>query len=127
MTKMINKWIGIGRLGSDPECKYGKDGNAVTTFSIATSESWKDKAGEKQERTEWTNCVAFSRLGEVCAEYLHKGDLIYVEGTKNTSAYDKEVGGETIKMYSVSVRVMIMKMLGGKGEPTDKPDEPDGW
>ncbi|MDY7038610.1 MAG: single-stranded DNA-binding protein [Thermodesulfobacteriota bacterium] len=77
----INKAIILGRLGRDPETRYTQDGRAVCSFSVATSEEWKDKdSGEKRERTEWHNITAFGRLGEICGEYLSKGRQIYAEG-----------------------------------------------
>ena len=77
----ISKTILVGRLGSDPEIKYLSDSTAVANFSLATSESWKDKnTGEKKEKTEWHRIVAWRRLGEICGEYLKKGSLVYVEG-----------------------------------------------
>lgn len=81
-SRGVNKFIGIGRLGKDPEIRYTPGGDAVASFSIAISETWKDKtSGEQQERTEWVQCVAWRRLAEVIGEYLNKGSKIYVEGS----------------------------------------------
>lgn len=77
---MVNRAILIGNLGGDPEVRYMQDGTMVTNFNIATSERWKDKSGEKQERTEWHRIVAFRGLAEICAEYLTKGSQVYIEG-----------------------------------------------
>ena len=87
----VNKAILIGRLGKDPETRYMTNGEAVTNVSLATSENYKDKSGEKQERTEWHNLVFYRRLTEIAGEYLKKGALIYVEGRiQNRKYQDKE-------------------------------------
>ena len=88
----VNKVILIGHLGKDPEVRYMQNGDAVASFTIATSESWKDKAtGEKQEKTEWHRLTAFRRLGEIVGEYLQKGSSVYVEGKLVTRKWqDKE-------------------------------------
>lgn len=107
----VNKWIGIGNLGKDPEVRYMSSGKAVASFSIACSESWKDKTtGEKQERTEWVNCTAFDKLGEICEKYLRKGSQVYVEGRLQTDKYQKD--GQD--RYSTKVVISDMKMLGKK-------------
>ncbi len=112
---MLNKVMLIGRLGQDPEVKYTESGAAVATFSMATSENWKDKAGEKQERTEWHRCVAWNRLAEIIGEYLEKGKLIYVEGSIHTRSWETDEGE---KKYATDIKVRQMKMLpsgGGQG------------
>lgn len=110
----INKVILIGRLGRDPEVRYAPSGDAVTNFSIATSENWKDKnTGEKKERTEWHKLVTFRRLAEVCAEYLAKGSLIYIEGKLQTRDWDDKEGN---KRYTTEIVVNQMQMLGGRGD-----------
>ena len=82
MARGINKVMLIGNLGRDPETRYAQNGSAVTRFSIATSESWKDRtSGEQQERTEWHNVVCFARLAEIAGEYLRKGSKVYIEGS----------------------------------------------
>ena len=87
----INKAILVGRLGRDPEVRYTSDGRAVTNFSIATSDEWKDKdTGEKRERTEWHRIVAFGKLGEICGEYLSKGRQVYIEGKLQTRSWEKD-------------------------------------
>ena len=107
----VNKWIGIGNLGKDPEVRHTTSGKAVASFSIACSESWKDKTtGEKQERTEWVNCTAFDKLGEICEKYLKKGSQVYVEGRLQTDKYQKD--GQD--RYSTKVVINDMKMLGKK-------------
>ena len=124
----MNKVILIGRLGSEPEIKNTKSGDPLTTFSMATSKKYKDKNGEKVDQTEWHNCVAFGRLGEVCAEWLHKGSLIAVVGEKSTNTYEKDVSGEMVTMYSTNIKVNEMEMLGGKNDAPPKEDNPsDDW
>lgn len=111
MALGINKATIIGHLGSDPEVKYTKAGTAVATFSVATTERWKDKAtGEQQESTEWHNCVAFKRTAEICGEWLTKGALVYIEGKLVTSSWQTDSGE---KRYKTSIQVRDMKMLGG--------------
>jgi single-strand DNA-binding protein len=114
----INKVILIGRLGKDPETRYMPNGEAVTNFSIATSESWKDKSGEKQEKTEWHNLVFYRRLAEIAGEYLKKGGLIYVEGKLQTRKWEKE----GVTHYSTEIIVNEMRMLSGR--PTESADKP---
>lgn len=111
----LNKWIGIGNLGSDPEARYLPSGEAVSNFSIACSEQWKDKdTGEKRESTEWVRLVAFKKLAEICNQYLKKGSQIYVEGSIKTRSWEKD--GQ--KHYMTEIVVSEMKMLGGRPEGT---------
>jgi single-strand DNA-binding protein len=123
---MVNKWIGIGNIGRDPEISYTASGLAVARFSIATSESWKDKGtGEKKEKTEWHRVVAFGKLAEICGKYLAKGKQVYVEGRLQTSSYEKD----GVTRYNTDIIANEMKMLGGKAEVTQqqktKPDIKD--
>ena len=112
MARGINKVILIGNLGRDPETRYSQGGNPVTNFSVATSESWRDKqSGEQQERTEWHNVVCFSRLAEIAGEYLHKGSKVYIEGSLRTSSWEKE--GQ--KRYRTEVMARELQMLDSKG------------
>ena len=106
---MLNKVQLIGRLGKDPEIRYTQGSEAVANVSLATSESWKDKNGEKQEKTEWHNLVFYRRLAEVVGEHLKKGSLIYIEGKITTEKYQKD--GED--RYATKIVVSEMKMLGG--------------
>ena len=102
----------IGNLGRDPETRYAQSGSAVTRFSIATSESWKDKAsGEMQERTEWHNVVCFARLAEIAGEYLRKGSKVYIEGSLRTSSW--EADGQ--KKYRTEVNARELQMLDSRG------------
>jgi single-strand DNA-binding protein len=118
----VNKVILVGRLGRDPEVRYTPSGTAVANFSIATSEQWTNKDGEKQERTEWHKIVAWRRLGEICGEYLHKGSQIYIEGRLQTRDWEDRDGN---KRYTTEVIAQTMQMLGsadkgGKAETTDE-------
>jgi len=109
----VNKVILIGHLGKDPEVRYMTNGEAVANVSLATSESWKDKEGQKQEKTEWHHLVFYRRLAEIAGEYLKKGSQIYVEGRIQTRKWqDKETGTDR---YTTEIIVNEMKMLGGKG------------
>ncbi len=108
----INKVILVGRLGKDPETKYMPSGDAVTSFSIATSENWKDKqSGEKREKTEWHNIVAFRRLGEICGEYLRKGSQVYIEGKLQTRKWQDKNGNDR---YTTEIVANEMQMLGAR-------------
>jgi single-strand DNA-binding protein len=107
----VNKAILIGRLGKDPETRYMTNGEAVTNVSLATSENYKDKSGEKQERTEWHNLVMYRRLAEIAGEYLKKGSMIYVEGRIQNRKYQDKEGKDR---YISEIIVNEMKMLGSK-------------
>lgn len=108
----LNRWTGIGRLGKDPEVSYMPSGDAVAKFSIACSETYKGKDGEKKEATEWVNLVAFKKLAEVCGEYLKKGSRVYVEGKFTTRKWGKD--GQT--RYATEIRIENMQMLDPKPE-----------
>jgi single-strand DNA-binding protein len=110
---MVNKCIFIGRVGRDPESRVTADGTAVVSFSLAVSESWKGKDGNKQERTEWVNCTAWRKLAEIIGQYVHKGSLIYVEGKMQSREYEGK-DGTTKKVTEIVLN--DMKMLGGKSE-----------
>lgn len=119
----VNKVILIGHLGKDPEMRYSQDGAAIANVSIATSESWKDKSGNKQEHTEWHALAFFGKLAEIAGEYLKKGSLIYVEGNLRTRKWEKEGQDH----YATAINVREMKMLGGKpssGEAHAKESQP---
>ena len=88
----INKVIVLGNLGKDPEVRYSSAGDACANFSVATSEKWTDKNGEKKESTQWHNIVAWKKLAENCAQYLHKGSKVYVEGKLQTRKYTDKNG-----------------------------------
>jgi len=107
----VNKVILIGNLGRDPETRYTTGGDAVTTLNIATSEQWKDKSGEKQERTEWHRVVLFARLAEIAGEYLKKGRSVYIEGRLQTRKYTDKDG---VEKYSTEIVGDRMQLLGGR-------------
>jgi single-strand DNA-binding protein len=107
----VNKVILIGRLGKDPETRYMPNGEAVTNATLATSETWKDKSGAKQEKTEWHNLVFYRRLAEVAGEYLKKGSMIYVEGRLQTRKWQDKEGKDR---YTTEIIANEMTMLGGK-------------
>jgi len=114
----VNKVILVGRLGQDPEVKYTQSGTAVASFSLATSETWKDKeTGEKKEKTEWHKIVAWRRLGEICGEYLKKGSLIYIEGALQTRSWEDKDGN---KRWTTEVVAHKMQMLDSKGGSQDQ-------
>ena len=94
MSKGINKAILLGNIGNEPELRHLPNGTAVTTINIATSESWKDKTGEKQEKTEWHRVVLFKRLAEFAAQYIKKGSKVYVEGKIQTRKWKDKVTGQ---------------------------------
>lgn len=107
----VNKVILIGNLGKDPELKYLPSGRAVAEFSIATSENWKDKDGNRQEKTEWHNIVLWGRTAEVAKEYLSKGSSVYIEGRLQTRSWDDKDGKKQYKTEIVGDR---MQMLGSR-------------
>jgi single-strand DNA-binding protein len=112
MARGLNKVMLIGHLGKDPELKYTPGGAAVATFSLATTEGYKDKEGNWQERPEWHRLVVWNKQAEVAAEYLKKGQQIFVEGRLQTRTWDKD--GQ--KHYTTEIVVQNFQMLGRKGE-----------
>ncbi|MFO1311348.1 MAG: single-stranded DNA-binding protein [Burkholderiales bacterium] len=106
----VNKVILLGNLGRDPETRYTTGGDAVTNLNIATSEQWKDKSGEKQERTEWHRVVLFGRQAEVAGEYLKKGRSVYIEGRLQTRKYTDKDG---VEKYSTEIVADRMQLIGG--------------
>jgi len=111
---MINKVILVGRLGKDPEIRSTPGGQTVAKFSVATDERFTDKNGEKQERTEWHNIVAWGKLAEICGQYLRKGKLVYIEGSIRTDSWEDKESGQ--KKYRTDVIANTMKMLDRKGD-----------
>ena len=109
---MINKVILVGRLGKDPEIKSTPGGTTVAKFTMATDEKFTDKSGEKQERTEWHNIVAWARLAEICGQYLRKGSLVYIEGSIRTDSWEDKESGQ--KRYRTEIVAREMKMLDRK-------------
>jgi single-strand DNA-binding protein len=113
MARGINKVIIVGNLGQDPETRYMPSGSAVTNFTVATNESWKDKqTGEQKERTEWHKVAMFNRLAEIAAEYLRKGSQVYIEGKLRTRKWQGQDGQDR---YTTEIIADEMQMLGGRG------------
>ena len=124
MARGINKVILVGNVGIDPDVRYLPNGNAVTTLSLATSESWKDKTtGEKQDRTEWHRVVCFNRLGEIAGEYVRKGSKLYVEGSLRTRKWQDQQGQDK---YTTEIIASDIQMLDSKGgsSPANYDDMP---
>jgi len=107
----INKVILIGNLGKDPETRYMPNGDAVTNITLATTETWKDKTGEKQEKTEWHRITFYRKLAEIAGEYLKKGRSVYIEGRLETRKWTDKSGADR---YTTEVIANDMKMLGSK-------------
>ncbi len=105
---MINKAIIVGNLGADPEIRYTQNGAPVATFNVATTERWRDKEGNQQESTEWHRIVAWSKLAEICGEYLHKGSRVYIEGKIQTRKWQDQSGNDR---YTTEIVAREMKML----------------
>ncbi|MHB8830230.1 MAG: single-stranded DNA-binding protein [Syntrophales bacterium] len=110
---MINKAILVGRLGKDPEVRYTPDGMMVTNFTMATDEQWKDKNGDKAQKTEWHKIVTFGKLAEICGKYLIKGKLVFVEGRIQTRSWEDKDG---VKRYTTEIVASNMQMLDSKGQ-----------
>ncbi|BEH97513.1 single-stranded DNA-binding protein [Edwardsiella ictaluri] len=127
-SRGINKVILVGYLGQDPEVRYMPNSNAVTTLSLATSESWRDKAtGEMKEQTEWHRVVLFGKLAEVASEYLRKGSQVYIEGQLRTRKWQDQHGQDR---YSTEVVVNVggtMQMLGSRQQSDGSPSQQQGW
>ena len=109
----VNKVILVGNLGKDPELRYTASGTAVANFSLATTERYKDRDGNSQEKTEWHNIVVWRQLAEICGKYLTKGKQIYIEGKIQTRSYDDRDGN---KRYITEIVVDQMQMLGRAGD-----------
>ena len=113
MARGINKVILVGNLGSDPELRYTGSGTAVCNFSLATSESYKDRDGNQVENTEWHRIVAWARLAEICGEYLKKGRQVYIEGQLQTRQWEDKDGNTK---YTTEIKAREMQMLGGRDD-----------
>jgi single-strand DNA-binding protein len=110
----VNKVILIGNLGKDPEVRHTPSGAAVANFSIATNESWNNREGQREERTEWHRVVAFGKLADICGQYLKKGKQVYIEGRLQTRSWEDRDGN---KRYTTEVVASNMTMLGRAGDP----------
>jgi single-strand DNA-binding protein len=113
MASGVNKVILIGRLGQDPEVRYTPNGGAVANFSLATNESWTDKSGQKQERTEWHRIVVWGKMAEICGQYLSKGRQAFIEGKLQTREWNDKEGH---KRYTTEVVAQNVQFLGGNSE-----------
>jgi len=126
MARGVNKAIIVGTLGQDPEVRYTANGGAVANISVATNETWRDKAtGEAQERTEWHRIVMFGKLAEIAQQYLKKGSQAYFEGRIQTRKWQDQSGNDR---YSTEIVANEMQMLGGRsgGAPMDSSSQPQG-
>lgn len=124
MARGINKVILVGNLGQEPDTRYMPSGSAVTNISVATNESWKDKAtGEQVDRTEWHRVAFFNRLAEIAGEYLHKGSQVYIEGRLRTRKWQDKDGNDR---YTTEIIADQMQMLGGRGGSPDMPSQSQG-
>ena len=125
---MVNKAILVGRLGRDPEVRYTTSGTPVANFSLATDESWTDKNGERQRRTEWHQIVVWSRLAEICERYLRKGRLVFIEGQIQTREWEDRDGN---RRRTTEIVARNMQMLGsrsdemGMGQGAQRPSSRD--
>jgi single-strand DNA-binding protein len=113
MSGSINKVILIGRVGRDPEIKYTPSGSPVAKFSLATDETFKDRSGAQQRRTEWHNIVAWNKLAEICGEYLTKGKQVYIEGSIRSRQWEDQSGN---KRTGFDIVARTMQMLGSKAD-----------
>lgn len=120
----VNKVILVGNLGADPEMRYTPSGTAVCKFRIATSEKYKDRQGNMQERTDWHRITAWGKLAETCGQYLAKGKQVYIEGRLEYGSYEKD----GVKHYTTDIIAFTMKMLGGQGQDNrvQEPEPPFG-
>lgn len=129
---MLNKVMLIGRLGADPEIKYTQSGSPIANLRVATDESYTDRNGQRQEKTEWHTVIAFQRTAEICQQYLHKGSLVYIEGKLQTRKWQDKTGQDR---YSTEIQCQRLQMLERKQEgnapaqqsaPQQAHEEP-GW
>jgi single-strand DNA-binding protein len=116
----INKVILVGNLGADPEVRYTASGTAVARFNVATTERFKGQDGNWQDRTEWHRVVAWSKLAEICGQYLSKGSQVYIEGKIQSSTWEKD----GVKRTSYEIRADTMQMLGPKRGQDREPEPP---
>jgi single-strand DNA-binding protein len=120
----VNKVIIVGNLGRDPEVRYTPNGDSITNVTIATTDTWKDKAtGEKKEATEWHRVVFFGKLAEIAGQYLKKGRQVYVEGALRTRKWQDKEGQER---YTTEIVANEMKMLGSREGMSDAPPRESG-
>ncbi|MFQ5742763.1 MAG: single-stranded DNA-binding protein [Acidobacteriota bacterium] len=131
MAQGVNKIILVGNLGRDPELRYTQSGTAVANFSVATTERWTDREGQRQEHTEWHRIVAWGKLAEIVGEYLSKGKQVYIEGSVRTRQWEDREGSTR---YTTEVRANNLLMLGSPGAtselaepaPSEVSEDPSG-
>ena len=116
----VNRVILIGNLGKDPEIRYMSNGEAVANITLATTDTWKDKNGEKQEKTEWHRVVFYRKLAEIAGQYLKKGSSVYIEGRLETRKWTDKNG---IERYTTDIIANEMQMLGGKSKQSEQTQE----
>lgn len=124
--KGINKVIIVGTLGKDPEVKYMPNGDAVCNLSVATSESWKDKHGEKVEKTEWHRVVIFRKLAEIAGEYLIKGSKVYLEGKIATRKWQDKEGIDRYTTEVVASKLQMLDSRPSQGQGNNRPQANSG-
>jgi single-strand DNA-binding protein len=118
----VNKVILVGNLGADPEMRYTAGGTAVCKFRLATTERYKDRQGNTQERTDWHRVTVWGKLAEICGQYLTKGKQVYIEGRLEYGSYEKD----GVKHYTTDIIANTMQMLGVAGNRTQEPEPPFG-
>ena len=124
----VNKVILVGRLGKDPEIRHTNGGDSVATFSLATSESWKDRGGDKQEKTEWHNIVAWRKLADLANEYLRKGQQLYIEGKLQTREWEDRDGGKRRTTEIVANQLVFLGSGGNGGSRREEePESEDNY
>lgn len=122
MSASVNKVIIVGNLGREPEVRYTGDGKPIANLNVATTESWKDQSGAKQEKTEWHRVVIFGGLAEVAQKYLKKGDSVYLEGKMQTRKWTDNTGQDKYTTEVVVDRGGVMQMLGNRGGGAPRDD-----
>jgi single-strand DNA-binding protein len=123
MAASLNKATLIGHIGKDPELRYSAQGSAVCNLSLATSESWKDKEGTKQNKTEWHRLTTFNKTAELCAQYIHKGSLVYVEGKLQNREYEKDGQKKQVTEILVHTIQFLDKKYEQPGGPISMPPQ----
>ena len=119
----LNKVQVIGNVGKEPEMRFTPNGDSVTSFSVATNESYTDDGGERHEKTEWFNIVAWKKLAETCNQYLAKGSKVYVEGKQQTKKWEGQDGAFHYKTELIASRVLFLSPKSEAIEPEEKPTE----
>ncbi|MEM5528125.1 single-stranded DNA-binding protein [Gammaproteobacteria bacterium AS21] len=128
MARGVNKVMLIGNVGGDPEVRYMPNGSAVTTITLATSETWKDKqTGQAQERTEWHRVVFFNRLGEIAGEYLRKGSKVYVEGALRTNKWQDQEGKDRYRTEIIGNEMQMLDSRGAANEGAPQQGQQGGY